>query len=103
MGVPGRFGQRWFPKIAVDLKLPKAPETAALQLMRDMRMAQAIERRRLAVPPTLVADAHDTSVKEIEHTYAKYIADASGNMLRDTLIPIEFAVDRAKVIPLKRK
>jgi hypothetical protein len=62
----------------------------------------SITRQLLAgVPTRLVAALHDTSIKMIEHTYNRHIADHSDTIARRALLDLS-APAGANVVPLAR-
>jgi integrase len=101
--IPGQsFFQRRIPEISKALKLPTSPltgEQATLYALRHSSIVRGLLKNR---PIRLVAATHDTSVEQIEATYAKYITTPGAELMRGALIAIDFAAERQNVVPMKR-
>jgi integrase len=71
----------------------------------SLRHSSIIRSLRRGTPVRVVADAHDTSVKMLEATYAKYIADHSEEAIRAAQIDLGSCAEAAparggRVVPL---
>src|SRR5262245_2067432 len=97
-------GQPWktwelrepFRQVAARVRLD--PDEATPYCLRHSSIARQLLKN---VPVRIVADAHDTSVGEIERHYSKYISHHADDLLRVALIDLSQVKDD-NVLPLKR-
>jgi integrase len=67
-----------------------------------LRHSSIIRQIRAGTPLRMIAFVHDTSVVEIERTYARYLNDASHDLIRKGLLADLDEVPAANVVQLKR-
>jgi hypothetical protein len=100
-------GKVWSATSA-DHRLPFARAVAAVGLkpsvtFYSLRHSSIVRQILKGTPLRVIADAHDTSTKEIERTYSAHIADHADTLLREGLLDAaQTAADNVVALPGRR-